>query len=86
MLKYTVACANRYFRVLHAEGLWLEANRNIQVARAGDEMCVSWHLQLTIINSGNNPSWEQLSLADLRLATRSWPGDARRPRPGSCLV
>ena len=41
MLKYTVACANKYFRVLHHEGLWMEATTNIMVAEAGDEMCAS---------------------------------------------
>lgn len=44
MLKYTVACANRYFRILHGEGLWLEAPVNLLVAKAGDEMCASRHL------------------------------------------
>ena len=43
MLKYIVACANNYFRTLHHEGLWMEPNTNLLVAKAGNEMCASRH-------------------------------------------
>lgn len=46
MLRYTVACANNYFRMLHHEGLWMEPSTNLAVAKAGHEMCASRHSSL----------------------------------------
>ena len=41
MLKYTVACSNKYFRLLHVEGLWMDPEVTLLVVKAGDEMCAS---------------------------------------------
>ena len=39
MLKYTVQCANIYFRLLHHSGLWLSPRISLRAARACDELC-----------------------------------------------
>ncbi|CAE7039046.1 unnamed protein product, partial [Symbiodinium sp. KB8] len=42
MLKYTVSCANTYFRILHHGGLWLDASTSLQAATACEEMTALW--------------------------------------------
>ena len=42
MLKYTVQCANTYFRILHDAGLWLDPSTSLLAGRACHEMTVSW--------------------------------------------
>ena len=60
MLKYTLGCANRYFRLLHHEGLWLEPATSMLVVEAGDEMCASW---LAMYVQGYHPTRNQLPQA-----------------------
>ena len=83
MLKYTVACTNKYFRLLHAEGLWMEPETTFLVVEAGNEMCAS---RLYIARVGAvepTPRTERNCSPDLRLDTSSWLDDATRG-PGNC--
>ena len=41
MLKYTVQCANVYFRLLHQEGLWLDSATSTLASKACHEMTAS---------------------------------------------
>ena len=42
MLKYTVSCANTYFRLLHYGGMHLDASTSLQAATACEEMTALW--------------------------------------------
>ena len=42
MLLYVLKCTNKYFRVLHWSGLWIDPDTSGVAAKLCHEMCDAW--------------------------------------------
>ena len=85
MLKYTVSCANTYFRLLHHGGMHLDASTSLQAATACEEMTALW-----IKLKCPKPSQHELAIVKplslvCRLDSSNWRGSASRRLLGDCF-